>query len=92
MPLTDLEARQAKPSEKDYKLSDAKGLHLFVKTSGVTLWRFKYRFQGKEKLLSIGRYPEIKLSQAKRHRRGANLTTANIGSDTGNRRRGRGMG
>jgi hypothetical protein len=64
MQLADLETRQAKPSAKDYKLSDAKGLHLFVKTSGAKLWRFKYRFQGKEKLLSIGSYPEVKLSQA----------------------------
>jgi hypothetical protein len=65
MPLTDLETRQAKPGDKDYKLSAAKGLHLFVKTSGAKLWRFKYRFQGKEKLLSIGSYPEVKLSQAR---------------------------
>lgn len=65
MPLTDLEARQAKPRDKDYKLFDAKGLYLLVKSSGTKFWRAKYRFLGKEKLLSIGPYPEVKLSAAR---------------------------
>lgn len=64
MPLTDLEVRQSKPRDKDYKLSDAKGLYLLVKTSGTKYLRLKYRFLGKEKLLSIGSYPGVKLSKA----------------------------
>jgi integrase len=65
MALTDLKIRQAKPQEKDYKLTDASGLYLFIKASGSKLWRFKYSFQGKEKLLSFGSYPELKLSEAR---------------------------
>lgn len=65
MPLTELQSRSAKPRDKDYKLSDAKGLHLLVKKSGAKFWRLKYRFLGREKLLSIGQYPDVKLSQAR---------------------------
>jgi hypothetical protein len=53
MRLKDLEVRHASPREKDYKLADGGGLHLLVRPNGSKLWRMKYRFAGKEKLLSV---------------------------------------
>lgn len=70
MPLTDIKARNAKPKGKPYKLFDSDGLFLLVTPAGGKWWRFKYRFGGKEKLLSLGTYPEVGLSQA-RQRLGA---------------------
>jgi integrase len=65
MALTDLEARQAKPKDKDYKLSVAHGLYLFVKKTGAKYWRMKYKFGGREKTLSFGVYPQVTLAEAK---------------------------
>ena len=65
MPLTDTEARQAKPRERDYKLSDGAGLYLLIKTTGSKYWRWKYRFAGKEKLLAFGAYPGVRLAAAR---------------------------
>jgi integrase len=63
--LTELAIKQAKPKEKDYKLSDEKGLFLLVKKNGAKYWRVKYRYAKKEKLYSIGVYPEVSLKQAR---------------------------
>jgi len=68
MPLNALKAKQANPKEKDYKISDEKGLYLLVKTTGAKYWRLKYRFAGKEKLLALGVYPEISLKKARERR------------------------
>ncbi|SEG49343.1 tyrosine-type recombinase/integrase [Marinobacterium lutimaris] len=68
MPLTDKQAKAAAPAEKDYKLADEKGLFLLVKRNGAKYWRMKYRFAGKEKLLSIGVYPETSLKAARTKR------------------------
>lgn len=65
MPLTDLQARKAKPAERDYKLADGLGLTLIVRTNGSKLWRFRYRFAGREKMLSLGSYPDIGISEAR---------------------------
>lgn len=67
MPLTDVKCRNAKPKDKAYKLSDAGGLFLFVTKAGNKIWRMKYRFPkgGKEKLLVIGEYPIISLTEAR---------------------------
>lgn len=54
--LNDTKIRQAKGADKPYKLFDGGGLFLLVQPGGSKLWRFKYRFGGKEKLLSIGSY------------------------------------
>lgn len=54
MPLTDITVKSAKPREKDYKLTDERGLYLHVKVNGSKLWRFKFRFDGKEKLMALG--------------------------------------
>lgn len=66
--LTATEVKQAKPTEKPRKLSDGGGLFLLVKPAGGKLWHYKYRFAGKEKLLSLGVYPDVSLATArKRH-------------------------
>lgn len=66
--LTDVAARKAKGAEKPYKLSDSQGLFLYVQPNGSRLWRMKYRFGGKERLLSFGKYPEVTLSSARQAR------------------------
>ena len=65
--LQDTEIRQAKAKDKDYKLIDGQGLFLLVKSNGTKIWRFRYRKQltGKQSDLSLGRYPEVTLAQAR---------------------------
>ncbi len=63
--LTDTAIRKAKPGEKAYKLADSGGLHLYVSPAGGKLWRFRYAFGGKEKLLSIGPYNAVGLVEAR---------------------------
>jgi integrase len=63
--LTDTQVRNAKPRNRDYRLIDGHGLHLFVKASGVKLWRARYEFGGREKLISFGAYPKVTLSAAR---------------------------
>ncbi|WP_447897132.1 tyrosine-type recombinase/integrase [Stenotrophomonas sepilia] len=62
--LTDMAARNAKGKEKPYKLAAGAGLYLQVMPNGNRYWRMKYRHAGKEKLLSIGVYPEVTLKEA----------------------------
>ena len=64
MPLTDVSIRNAKPRDKAYKLFHKEGLYLLVQPTGARYWRFKYRYLGKEKLLSVGVYPEVSLKDA----------------------------
>jgi integrase len=66
--LTDMKCRTSKPKEKNYKLSGIGGLYLLVTEKGHKWWRFRYRFDGKEKLLSFGTYPEISLADARTRR------------------------
>ncbi len=66
--LTQAVAKAAMPRERAYKLADFGGLFLFVTPAGTKSWRLKYRFGGKEKLLVIGRFPEIALGDARRRR------------------------
>ncbi len=65
MPLTDTEVRKARPSDKPYRLSDAGSLYLWVTPSGGKLWRWGYKHEGKEKLMSFGKYPEVSLALAR---------------------------
>ncbi|MEE9315446.1 MAG: integrase arm-type DNA-binding domain-containing protein [Rhizobiaceae bacterium] len=65
MALTDVQIKNSKPSERAFKMFDAAGLFLHVNPSGSKLWRMKYRYLGKEKLLSFGRYPIISLRDAR---------------------------
>jgi integrase len=66
--LTDAKIRTAKPAEKPYKLADERGLYLLVNPGGGRLWRLKYRVDGKEKLLSLGGYPDLSLKAARERR------------------------
>lgn len=65
MALTDLKIKNAKKRAAAYRLADGGGLHLYVTSAGGKLWRWKYRFDGKEKLMSFGPYPEITLADAR---------------------------
>lgn len=65
MSLTVVTIRNAKPQDKPYKLSDSGGLFLLVQPNGGKWWRYKYRFAGKEKLLSLGIYPDVSLAEAR---------------------------
>ncbi len=77
MPLSETKVRSAKPRGKEYKLFDGQGLFLLVTSSGGKLWRLKYRFDGKEKMLSVGTYPEISLAEARASRDKARKQIAN---------------
>jgi hypothetical protein len=68
MPLTDIAIKAAKSTAKPIKLFDAGGLFLIVAPSGGKWWRFKYRFQGKAKTLSLGTYPLVSLKDAREKR------------------------
>lgn len=68
MPLTQFQLSNAKPAARPYKLSDGGGLHVIVKPNGSKLWRLKYRFLGKERLLSFGNFPLFTLAEARAKR------------------------
>lgn len=65
MALNELAIRQAKPRDRDYKLSDGHGLQLLVRASGSKSWNLAYRFAGKQKRLTIGPYPVVGLVDAR---------------------------
>ncbi len=75
--LTDKTIKALKPKDKQYKASDGKGLYLLVTPSGGKLWRLKFRVAGKEKLLTLGHYPEITLSDARTRAQEARKELAN---------------
>lgn len=87
MPLTDLEIRRAKLAEKTYTKADGNGLSLQIDPNGSKGWRFRYRFDGKAKMLSLGTYPKVSLSDARKKRDEAQeLLAAGINlSDSRNR-------
>jgi hypothetical protein len=58
----------AKPGAGPYMLPDGDGLHLLIKPNGSKLWRFRYRFAGKQLMLSLGSFPEISLASARQKR------------------------
>lgn len=65
MSLTDTEVRNAKPSDKVQYLFDDAGLYLQLNPNGSRWWRFKYRFEGKSKLISLGVYPKVSLKDVR---------------------------
>lgn len=68
-PLSDSAIKTAKPKEKLYKLTDGQGLYLEIKPNGSKLWRFRYRFDGKDMTpLSFGAYPDLSLVKARQKR------------------------
>ena len=88
MPLTDTACKKARcPPDRPYvRLSDEKGLYLEVRATGGKLWRMKYRFDGKEKRLSFGIYPDVGLSLARERRDEARKLIA-TGVDPGQAKR-----
>jgi integrase len=63
--LTNAAVKAARSQSRAYKMFDERGLYLFIAPSGLRAWRLKYRFEGREKLLSIGRWPELQLADAR---------------------------
>jgi integrase len=77
LPLTDMKVQKTKPKKKPFSIFDGGGLYLFVTPTGGKLWRFKYRFDKKEKKLCFGSYPEISLLDARKRRDDARRILAN---------------
>ncbi|MBG6242025.1 MAG: DUF4102 domain-containing protein [Candidatus Symbiopectobacterium sp. Dall1.0] len=63
--LTVKQIEIAKPKESGYRLADSGGLFLFVTPAGKKVWRLRYRFDGKEKTLVMGEYPDMSLTEAR---------------------------
>lgn len=76
MALTVLQINKAKPKVKQYKLGDGDGMFLLVRPSGSKYWRMKYRINGKEKQLALGKYPEVSLKLARERRADARKAIA----------------
>lgn len=79
MKLNDSIIKAAKPKEKNYSIADGHGLTLQVKSTGAKWWRYRYRFNGTPKMLSLGVYPQITLKDARtEHTRLKELLTKGI--------------
>src|SRR2546430_7288088 len=65
VPLTQFAIVKAAAKDKPYKLTDGGGLHLLVQPGGSKLWRFRYRFAGRENMLAFGAFPEVSLAAAR---------------------------
>lgn len=65
MRLTDIAVKNAKSSAKPTKISDGKGLYLLVHPNGSKYWQAAYRYDGKQKVFSIGTYPTVSLAEAR---------------------------
>ena len=68
MKLNDLKCKNLKPKDKAYKATDGDGLYLEVMPNGSKYWRMNYRFNGKQKRLAFGVYPEVNLKEAREQR------------------------
>lgn len=66
--LSDTQVKKAKPTDAAYRMADSGGLFVFITPAGGKLWRLRYRYDGKEKTLSLGSYPEVSLLDARRAR------------------------
>ena len=86
MPLTEVACKNAKPEEKSYKLTDGGGMYLEVMPNGSKYWRMQYRFEGKQKRLALGVYPEIGLKDARAKRDSARQLLANEVDPSENRK------
>jgi integrase len=68
MTLTDVAIRTLKPAIKLQKISDGEGLQLWVMPVGSRLWRYAYRYNGSQKSLALGTYPQVTLAEARKKR------------------------
>lgn len=73
MALTNVQIKQIKPKDKDFKVFDERGLFCLIKKNGAKYWRFRYSFGGKEKSMAFGVYPEVSLKEARERRDKARL-------------------
>ena len=78
MPLTDTAIKALRPKEKSFRTFDGGGLYIDVTPAGSKIWRVKYRYRGKEKLLTLGHYPQLSLKDAR-----AGLASAKAALDSG---------
>lgn len=76
MALTDVKIRTAKPKFTAYRLADAGGLYLLISASGGKLWRWNYRYDGKQKTMPFGKYPEVSLMMARERHAAARIELA----------------
>jgi hypothetical protein len=86
MAITGTGIHKTKPADKPRKLADSGGLYLLLNPNGSRWWRYKYRFEGKEKLLSLGTYPETSLADA-REKHAAARKQLQAGIDPGTHRK-----
>src|SRR5688500_11694335 len=86
MKLTDVAVRKSKPGPKPFKVTDGGGLFLLVQPNGSKYWRLAYRFEGKQKLLALGVYPDVPLVLARERREEARKLLA-AGVDPGENRK-----
>ena len=63
--LTELSIKQAKPKEKQYKLTDGEGMYLRVYPNGSKYWQLQYWFDGKQRIFSLGVLPDVSLKEAR---------------------------
>ncbi len=84
--LTVIQIQNLKPKAKPYKVSDTDGLFILVQPNGSLLWRLKYRIDGREKKLALGKYPQVSLKAAREKRDEARKKIAE-GVDPGKQRR-----
>jgi integrase len=79
MALSDISIRNAKAKAKPYKISDSGGLFLLIAATGGKLWRYSYRFDGKQKTLALGSYPDTGLKEAReRHAAARKMLAAGV--------------
>ena len=88
--LSDTKSSQREAAERAYKIFDERGLFLLVAPTGGRLWRLKYRMYGREKLISLGAYPDVPLSRAREKRDEARKLIAD-GIDPSAERKARGQ-
>ncbi len=77
MALVNVQIKEAKPRDADYKMADGGGMYLLVKKNGHKYWRLDYRFHGKRKTLALGVYPEVSLKEARERRHQAKALLGN---------------
>ncbi|ARR52167.1 integrase [Rhizorhabdus wittichii DC-6] len=85
--LTDAQVRKAEKKDRPYKLADSGGLYLHVAPTGRRTWRMKFQFEGKEKLLTFGPYPEVSISAARAKRDEARQQLRDRNDPSGARKR-----
>ncbi|MGB8692085.1 MAG: Arm DNA-binding domain-containing protein [Steroidobacteraceae bacterium] len=81
--LTELSIGLIKPLRRTIKVTDGDGLYLMVVPTGGRYWRYNYRFEGKQKTLALGTYPDVPLEWARaRHKAARRLLAAGVDPST----------